>query len=223
MRALDLFCCAGGASMGLHRAGFEVVGVDIVPRPSYPFAFVQADALTFDLRDFDLVWASPPCQAYTTAQHTTREKRAEGRVDLIPAVRAKLQTSGLPYIIENVAGAPLAASRVMLCGSMFGLRVIRHRYFECSFPVATPAHQHRGSLVTGEYLTVTGNLGIPAWTMKEREKRGLPRHMPGEMRLETRRAAMGIDWMSTADLSQAIPPAYSEFLARAFLSRRAAA
>lgn len=89
-------------------------------------------------------------------------------------------------------------------------------------PCDTPPHKHAGSLVTGEYLTVTGNLGIPAWTMREREKRGLPRHMPGEMRLETRRAAMGIDWMSVSDLSQAIPPAYSEFLARALLSQSSA-
>ena len=218
MRALDLFCCSGGASEGLRRAGFDVTGVDIVPRPSYPFKFIQADALTFDLRGFDLIWASPPCQRYTTAQHVSKAKRQEGRLDLIPATRERLGESGTPYIIENVAGAPLARDRVMLCGSMFDLRVIRHRYFECSFPVVAPPHEHKGSLVTGEYLTVTGHCGIPAWTMKEREKKGLPRHMPGEMKPETRSAAMGIDWMNMADLSQAIPPAYAEFIARQFLA-----
>lgn len=124
--------------MGLHRAGLEVVGVDIEPQPSYPFTFIQGDALEFYLRGFDLVWASPPCQAYSTAMHATQAKKREGRLDLIPATRAKLQAAGIPYIIENVAGAPLASSRVMLCGSMFGLRVIRHRYFECSFPVTPP-------------------------------------------------------------------------------------
>ncbi len=222
LKALDLFCCGGGASMGLARAGLDVTGVDIEPRPSYPFRFIQADALTFDLRGFDLIWASPPCQRYTTAQHVSKAKRQEGRLDLIPATRERLQASGTPYIIENVAGAPLARSRVMLCGSMFDLRVIRHRYFECSFPVVAPPHAHKGSLVTGEYLTVTGHCGIPAWTMREREKRGLPRHIPGEMKPETRAAAMGIDWLGTAELSQAIPPAYSEFLARTWLAGRRA-
>lgn len=106
------------------------------------------------------------------------------------------------------------------CRSMFGLRVIRHRYFECSFPLTPPAHKHAGSLVTGEHITVTGHCGIPAWTMREREKRGLPRHMPDEMKPATRSAAMGIDWMSMADLSQAIPPAYSEFIGRAFLASK---
>ncbi len=201
-KALDLFCCGGGASMGLARAGFEVVGVDIEPRPSYPFTFVQADALTFDLRGFDLIWASPPCQGFTAY------KRRGGHVrpcaNLIPAVRDRLQSNGTPYIIENVAGAPLQAP-VLLCGSMFGLDVRRHRLFETSFPVLAPRCNHgaqRGS--------------FPQATNRQNRRRTVE---VGAWRvpLEVQRAAMGIDWLGTAELSQAIPPAYSEFLARAFL------
>ena len=120
MRALDLFCGAGGASMGLHRAGFDVVGVDIVPQKHYPFTFIQADALTFPLDGFDFVWASPPCQfaSVLTAQH--RHKHS----NLIPAIRERLQAAGVPYLIENVAGARShLRNPIMLCGSMFGLQI----------------------------------------------------------------------------------------------------
>lgn len=162
-RALDLFCGGGGASVGLHRAGFEVVGVDLQPQPEYPFEFHQADALAFPIEGFDLVWASPPCQAHSTA---TRDKSKHR--DLIPATRERLRASGVAYIIENVSGAPLFEP-IMLCGSLFDLAVVRHRLFETSFPIAQPAHpKHRGSLVTGEYVTVTGNGGVPTWTLRER-------------------------------------------------------
>lgn len=206
-RALDLFCGGGGASMGLRRAGFTVFGVDAKQQPEYPFSFWQGDALTYPLDDFDLVWASPPCQVHSTA---TRDKSKHA--DLIPAIRERLRAWGGPYIIENVVGAPLIKP-VMLCGSMFGLGVVRHRLFECNFPVNVPPHgKHKGSLVTGEYVTVAGNGGVPAWTLKEREKRGLPRHIEGEMSLKRWQEAMGIHWLSRRPLVQAIPPAYSEFL-----------
>ncbi len=141
--------------------------------------------------------------------------------NLVDPIRERLRASGAAYAIENVIGAPLI-DPITLCGSMFGLRVIRHRLFECSFPVDTPEHIHRGSLVTGEYLTVAGNGGVPAWTYKERMKLGLPRFMPGEMDLATWRAAMGIDWMSRERLVQAIPPAYAEHIGRAALKHIAA-
>lgn len=210
LKVLDLFCGAGGASMGLARAGFEVTGVDLEPQPEYPFRFVQADALTYDLSGYDLVWASPKCQRWSQA--TRQSGRQDDHPDQIAPIRERLVANGAPYIIENVLGAPLK-DPVMLCGAMFGLAVIRHRLFECSFPIERPVHpKHSGSLVTGEYVTVAGNGGVPAWTLKEREARGLSRHVLGEMTLERWREAMGINWMSRKPLTQAIPPAFSEWL-----------
>lgn len=195
--------------MGLHRAGFEVVGVDIVPRPSYPFAFIQANALEVELRGFDLVWASPPCQGFTA--YRRRVGHVAPRPNLIPAVRERLLAANVPFIIENVEGArEHLRSPVLLCGSMFGLDVRRHRLFEASFPVLAPrcAHPRKPRFPQATNRTnrrATVEVGV--WRIP----------------LETQRAAMGIDWMSREELSQAIPPAYSEFLARAFLSTQRAA
>ena len=124
-KALDLFCCAGGAAMGLHRAGYDVTGVDIVNQPDYPFAFIQGEALEADLTAYDLVWASPPCQAHSALKHRT----GKAYECFIARTRAKLKAWGGAYIIENVMGAPLE-NPVMLCGSAFGLNVRRHRIFE---------------------------------------------------------------------------------------------
>ena len=193
--------------MGLHRAGFEVIGVDLEPQPHYPFEFHQGDALTYPLDGFDLIWASPPCQHFSTA---TRDR--DRHPNLIEPIRSRL--TGKRYVIENVLGAPLHAP-VTLCGAMFDLRVVRHRLFETSFRCPAPPHpKHRGSIVTGEYVTVAGNGGVPAWTLRERERRGMPRHIPGEMGLETWQRAMGIDWLPRNPLTQAIPPAYSEWIGR---------
>ena len=131
MKALDLYCGAGGASMGLHRAGFSVSGVNIEAQPRYPFAFTKGDALEADLSAVDFVWASPPCQAYTRMSRGLLQSQGRARAHrhLIEATREKLIRWGGPYIIENVPGAPLR-NPVMLCGSAFGLRVQRHRLFE---------------------------------------------------------------------------------------------
>lgn len=209
LRALDLFCCAGGAGMGLHRAGFEVVGVDINPQPHYPFEFHRDDALTFPLDGFDFIWASPPCQAHSK----TRAIHGKDYPDLIPQTREKLIGSGVPFAIENVPGAPLI-NTITLCGTMFGLRVIRHRQFETSFDVLFvpecgrhgSTNSHRGYSTGAEFVTVAGN--------NYRRVEGA--------------AAMGIDWYMPRDrLSQAIPPAYSEFIGRAAIehieAQRAAA
>src|SRR5690348_14772063 len=116
--------------MGLRRAGFDVVGFDIEPQPHYPFEFHQQDALIVDLSGFDFVWSSPPCQAYS--MYSRNLGTASSFPDLIAPVREKLQASGLPWVIENVPGAPLRGD-VLLCGTMFGLPLLRHRYFELSW------------------------------------------------------------------------------------------
>ena len=201
-KALDLFCGAGGASKGLHDAGFDVTGVDIKPQPNYPFAFHQADALTFPLEGYDFIWASPPCQDYSALKLFAGHLRGK----LIPEVRTRLTATGVPFVIENVVGSELV-NPIVLCGSMFGLGVWRHRLFECSPPILmVPICQHPE--VRGP-VDVTG-LGGP---IAERKKNtgGNPRKPKN---LEHARAVMGINWMTRPELSQAIPPAYSEFIGR---------
>jgi DNA (cytosine-5)-methyltransferase 1 len=198
MRVLDLFCGAGGAAMGLHRAwpGAEIVGVDIKPQPRYPFIFVQADAMEYPLGGFDFVWASPPCQHYTQMLNHGLTSR-DGHPDLIGKVRARLFRSRTKWVIENVAGAPLVDA-VMLCGLMFGLQTLRHRYFESPICLRAPQHiKHVGKGIRnqrdgGQYYRCYG-------------------HETGQRQWGK---AMGIDWMKTPELAQAIPPAYSEYIAR---------
>lgn len=204
MRLLDLFCGAGGAAMGYARAGFEVVGVDVVQQPHYPFKFVKADALSFSFKGFDMIHASPPCQAHAITQNIW--KNHDRHPDLIAATRFRLVTSGLPYVIENVPGAPLV-NPIVLCGEMFGLGVIRHRLFESSVQLTQPRHlPHRGRASYGHrpgpdtvYMTVSGHFS------------DLPRA----------KSAMGIDWMARDELSQAIPPAYTEWVGRSVLQQLA--
>lgn len=206
MRALDLFCGAGGATKGLQQAGFHVTGVDIKAQPRYcGDAFVQADALTYATdallaAEFDFVWASPPCQAFTNAQKI----RANDHPDLIEPTRAMLKASGVPYCIENVPGAPLITP-VELCGAMFGLRTYRHRLFECSFPVTQPPHP--------EHTARTAKMGRPPAADEFL-------HVVGNFsNVKAGKDAMGISWMSRDGLREAIPPAYSEFIAKAFLAQ----
>ena len=200
MKALDLFCKAGGASMGLHRAGFEVTGVDVSPQPRYPFRFLQGDALTVDLRGYDLIWASPPCQRYVRGGLV---KNQRDRPDLIEPVRAMLKASGTPWILENVPGAPIRPD-IVLCGSHFDLPIRRHRWFEVSFrpPLARPCDHSQP--IHGIYGQPSGKAG--KW----------PGMLPDSR--ATWSAAMGIDWMLVEELSQAIPPAYAEFLGQGFLT-----
>jgi DNA (cytosine-5)-methyltransferase 1 len=201
-RLLDLFCGAGGAGMGYHRAGFEVVGVDIEPQPHYPFEFHQADAMTYPLNGFDAIHASPPCQAYSAGRNIWKGRLPENRhPDLVDATRQRLVESGRPYVIENVVGAPLT-NYVVLCGDMFGLGVKRHRLFETSFmiwapPKCRPSHPDF-------FVSVFGG-GAKA----KRTGRGFPK--TNVVHAEASRA-MGIDWMTRDELSQAIPPVYTEWI-----------
>ena len=211
-RLLDVFCGAGGAAMGYARAGFEVVGVDINPQPHYPFEFIKADAMAFnaDWRyafQFDAIHASPPCQAYSALHGLTKRNRPS----LIEPVRELLQATGLPYVIENVVGAPLA-NPIRLCGSSFGLRVWRHRLFEMSDPpalVPTCSHFHHP-----KPLDVTGT-GGPSSKPRSAPGGGISRK-PSSM--AEAGAAMGIDWMTRRELTEAIPPAYTEWIGRHLLA-----
>lgn len=221
MRLLDLFCCAGGAGAGYARAGFEVVGVDLAPQPRYPFAFIQADALSLDMRfirSFDAIHASPPCQRFSDL--AKRNGNAEAWPDLVGPIRELLIASGLPYIIENVEGAPLI-DPVMLCGTMFSdLRVIRHRLFESNIPLEAPAHGKHPLVFTHDKRKAHyGKLN--EWTSPVQVTGG------GNCSKAAAADAMSIDWMTKNELNEAIPPAYTEHLGRQLMahlqSRRIAA
>lgn len=202
-RLLDLFCGAGGASVGYSRAGFDVTGVDIRPQPHYPFAFVQADAMTFPLDGFDALHASPPCQRFSRARKVGTRKGPTLPPDLVGATRDRLIASGVPWVIENVEGAPV--SGITLCGSSFGLAVRRHRVFESSVMLLGLECQHKrqgrpvgvyhvmGDQVQGR-CSKTGAYVLGGRTAST---------------LEEGRAAMGIDWMTWAELRESIPPAYT--------------
>lgn len=220
-RLLDLFCCAGGAGVGYSRAGFDVFAVDIDAQPNYPFAFHQGDAMValrallaggfiafthrdgrverLRLSDFSAIHASPPCQGYTALKAVHGNEWPL----LIEPVRELLDQTELPYVIENVQGAPLRRD-LTLCGEMFGLAVLRHRFFELGGWVTDkPAHiPHRGRVAgwrhgeyfDGPYFAVYGNGG-------------------GKGSVAQWQAAMGIDWTSDRhELAEAIPPAYTEFI-----------
>ena len=201
MKLLDLFCCQGGASAGYVAAGFDVTGVDIDPQPRYPYLFVQADAIEYVKahgHEYDAIHASPPCQAFTTAQ----KLRGREHPDLIKPTRDALVAAGRPWIIENVVGAPL--SGVLLCGTMFGIETYRHRVFESSMSLPQPHHPDHTAPITklgrpvlpGQYMHVVGNFS------------GVDRG----------RRVMGMPWASRDGLREAIPPAYAAYIGAALLS-----
>ena len=210
-RLLDLFCGAGGAAMGYHRAGFEVVGVDLHPQPHYPFEFHQADAMTFPLEGFDAIHASPPCQRFSILRHTRIQKGMD-HPDLVDPVRVRLVDSGVPWVIENVPGAPLYPV-LILCGSMFGLgsrgrQLRRHRLFESSHMMYQLQCNH-----VGEAVGVYGHGGNARYVYQDGVRAGRPGHRGGyQGSAAEKREAMGVDWMNGRELSQAIPPAYTQWI-----------
>lgn len=213
---LDTFCKAGGATKGYQRAGFYVIGVDIDPQPNYVGdEFIQGDALKI-LDEFNVggygeikaIHASPPCQAYSTlgGQHGRHNYP-----DLVAPTRELLVASELPYIIENVVGAPLI-NPVMLCGTMFpDLRVRRHRLFESNFPLTASACGKHPPIFTYDkrsknYQRLDQNTSFVS----------VVGH--GYCSRENARKAMGITWMRQDEITQAIPPAYTEFLGKQLAS-----
>jgi len=208
-RLLDLFSKSGGAGYGYHLAGFEVVGVDIANIKRYPFEFIRRDAIEVladkeFLSTFDAIHASPPCQTHSATKHLrVAQGNKTDKIDLIPQTRAGLIGSGLPYIIENVPGAPLL-NPVTLCGSSFGLKVRRHRLFESNVQLTGLPCDHK---TQGRPVGVYGSL-----------RDDIPHGGKTASSIEEAREAMGIDWMLWKDLVEAIPPAYTEHLGKQLIT-----
>ncbi len=211
---VDLCCGAGGAAIGYHKAGFDIIGVDINQQPRYPFRFIQVDVMSLDLeKEFPgaaCFHASPPCQSFSIS---TKRYRNAGKVypDILAALREKLQKAGKPFVLENVPGAPMK-NRFMLCGEMFGLRVIRHRWFEVHGDVvvfAPPHVKHKGyatGMCDREY--VVKNRNFYYYTVCGNGRRWMDTH-------DAWASAMGGLWyMTKYEMAQAIPPAYTEYIGR---------
>ena len=227
MKLLDLYCSAGGAGMGFKMAGFDVTGIDILPQPHYPFTFYQTDALEFLAEhghEYDYIHASPPCQAHSVMTKGMWKDRISEHPQLIEPTRELLLKLGKPYDIENVPGAPLI-NPVMLCGTMFGLgtkhgsQLRRHRYFESNWNIGlTPQCNHiKNASVIGVY-----GRGQHPQRRRIPATIGVYGHAGGSSRRDyldfscfttnDRRDAMGIQWMTGNELSQAIPSVYTQFI-----------
>jgi DNA (cytosine-5)-methyltransferase 1 len=204
---LDLFCGAGGAARGYEQAGFEIVGIDLYPQKHYPYEFYQMDALDapslFSDWNIKVIHASPPCQRYSDL--AKRNKNADQWPDLIPQVRKELQASGLPYVIENVEGAPLI-DPLLLCGVSFKkLRVIRHRLFESNIKLHGPEHQKHPLVFTKDKRK--NHYGkLNEWDSYVMVNGG------GNCSVANARDAMGINWMTKKELNEAIPPQYTKYI-----------
>jgi DNA (cytosine-5)-methyltransferase 1 len=202
LKLLDLFCGAGGASTGYAQAGFQVTGIDLKHGKRYPFTYIKADVRNYlnneYLQQFDVIVASPPCQTHSSTRHL-RNAQGKGttKVDMIEEVRAALVASGKPYVIENVIGAPLL-DPVLLCGSAFGLKVRRHRLFECNLQLTGTQCNHKAQGrpvgIYGSMRDEIPNGGHTAKTMQQANE------------------AMGISHMIWTELVEAIPPAYTHYI-----------
>ena len=201
MKVLDLFCGPGGAGMGLHNAGFEVMGVDMKAQ-DYPFDYIICDVFDLPLEffeDFDFIWASPPCQGYVDGNINKPDFPR-----LIPRLRELLDRTKKPYVIENVQLAPLRQD-LMLCGDMFNLKVIRHRFFEIEgFHVPRIKHfKHKGKVATGDYIACyNGGVG------NERTRKKYGRRT---VTAEQQQEALGVTW-TKKNITECIPPKYAEYI-----------
>ena len=230
-KLLDLFCGAGGCAMGYHRAGFDVVGVDVVPQSRYPFAFQHGDALEIlrclisggrfrpsddshvYLEDLATIHASPPCQGYSRLRHLPWLKGKTYPL-LIEATRTALEKIGKPWVMENVEDAPMGG--IVLCGQMFGLPTFRHRRFESSHLIMCPSHAKHGQVIGhGRMLNDRGKGSLNnssakgAWGNQK-----IITVAGGQFKKADGERALGIDWMRKDELAQAIPPAYTEYIGK---------
>ena len=198
-KLLDLYCCGGGAGYGYEQSGFEVTGIDIAPQPKHRGAFIQADAIEYlkaHWHEYDVIHASPPCQAYSMASMQFRIVGKE-YVDLIEITRAELIKTGKPYIIENVPGSPLI-NPIELCGAMFGMRTYRHRLFESNIELLAPVHL--------KHVAPNAKMGRPP---KDWEFIQYVGHFPGVKLVQE---MTGLHWLGQKELAQSIPPQYTKFI-----------
>ena len=217
MRLLDLFCGAGGAAMGYYYAGFtDIVGVDIIPQPHYPFQFIRADATTFPLEEFDFIHASPPCQGYSIMRNLPW-LRDKSYPMLIEPTLERLEALGTPYALENVMGAKRVLSDAgWLCGGMFDLPLYRHRLFATNWLWHAPIHpKHKFTVRNGR------KLGSRARDIVHNGAKNFGANYGHAAGVKDARQAMGLLYMTRDELTQAIPPAYTEYIGRQFLSQLA--
>lgn len=204
MKLLDLYCCGGGAGYGYELAGFDVTGVDIEPQPKHRGKFIQADAIEYlrnNYQNFDVIHASPPCQAYSLASMQFRKDGKE-YVDMIEITRNELTKTGKPYIIENVPGSPLI-NPIELCGAMFGLRTYRHRLFESNLNIKAPDHP--------KHIAKNCKMGRKP---KEGEFIQYVGHFSGVKIVQD---MTGLHWLGQQELAQSIPPQYTEYIGKQVL------
>ncbi len=230
LKILDLFCGAGGAAMGYYRAfqaagiDVDITGVDITPQQNYPFAMRVGDAMEWSLRGYDFVHASPPCQEYSFSRFLRNATTPDHDVHpmLIAEIHKRLCAAGVPYVIENVEGAPMPENNIMLCGSMFGLPIRRHRLFAFPAQVMVLApyqcqHKRNEPIINAIAGKIRGYGSLSTDHIYTKANGQLCRREHC-LRKETGQQAMGIDWMTVEEMCQAIPPAYTEWIGRQIIN-----
>lgn len=216
-RLLDLYCGAGGAAVGYHRAGFShITGIDTRNQPRYPFDYIQADALEYLAahgHEYDAIHASPPCQAFVALAKVSTGQN--NHPDLLTPTLAALQPLTTPWVVENVETAPMPAT-VILCGSSFNLKVRRHRKFASNIFIPAKPCQHKDQpYVIGVYGSGAGARGHFRWDPQRKKMRNFGRQ--ARYTAEASDAMGGLDWMVRREMNEAVPPAYTEYIGRYLL------